>query len=82
MNSKIQYIIYKLLQNSPRKINIKLDIPIVSLDLAKKMVTELASAEGKSAGLAAAQKAAEEEIGKQDLTGFGCMNITDHCNFV
>ena len=33
------------------------------------MVTELAGAEGKAAGLAAAQKAAEEEIGKQDLTG-------------
>ena len=28
--------IYKLLKNSPRKINIKLEIPIVSLDLAKK----------------------------------------------
>ena len=32
-------------------------------------MTELAGAEGKAAGLAAAQKAAEEEIGKQDLTG-------------
>ena len=41
----------------------------VALELAKKMVTELAGAEGKAAGLAAAQKAAEEEIGKQDLTG-------------
>ena len=48
----------------------------VALDLAKKMVTELASAEGKSAGLAAAQKAAEEEIGKQDLTGMGLVLLT------
>ena len=40
------------------------------------MVTELASAEGKSAGLAAAQKAAEEEIGKQDLTGMGFVLLT------
>ena len=36
---------------------------------AKKMVSELASGEGRAAGLAAAQKAAEEEIVKQDLTG-------------
>ena len=48
----------------------------VALDLAKKMVTELASAEGKSAGLAAAQKAAEEEIGKQDLTGMVLVLLT------
>ena len=41
----------------------------VALEKAKKMVLELASAEGKSAGLAVAQKAAEEEVGKQDLTG-------------
>ena len=36
---------------------------------AKKLVSELASAEGRTAGLAAAQTAAEEEIGKQELAG-------------